>query len=264
MHTDGGGHPRRGRGRPEIEEMAVSVFSTAGHQTRRRQAGELGLWLAHPAQGYFLDYSQPDPQYSHVFCGPNEDPHAMCPNCARPYLRYMLLDTSDPRLDLSDLPFRFLPLYYCWGCNGRMLWYRLDDDGAMSERWFAPGTPVPDHPYPDYPTAFPAAPASLVPLSPEQQELLRLMNSGELVIHYQKPFEFLVRPVHQVGGEPHFVERFTSYEVECPTCKEAMPFLFTAGNDNLDPRGFTENDYVQTVFHLCRDCSTVAVFTESD
>jgi len=73
-----------------------------------------------PLESYFCDVERDDmfnSSYRHVFCGPNEISGAWCPNCNKPLLKLLDLDTSDPRLELgSGTPLR-LPLLYCWTCN---------------------------------------------------------------------------------------------------------------------------------------------------
>src|SRR5262245_13887496 len=68
-------------------------------------------------QGFFVDYSQPFSAGSrHRFCGPNDVHGAACPNCKRPLLLFLHLDTSDDRLELAHWGGP-LPLLFCWKCQ---------------------------------------------------------------------------------------------------------------------------------------------------
>ena len=86
-----------------------------------------------PSQAYFVHYDESKPLASyfcdvehddqlnvlhhHVFCGPNNIPGAWCPNCDKPLLNILDLDTSDPRLELGTALPSSLPLLCCWTCN---------------------------------------------------------------------------------------------------------------------------------------------------
>ncbi|MDQ2801010.1 MAG: hypothetical protein M3Y13_15360 [Armatimonadota bacterium] len=76
---------------------------------------------ADPAQGYFVDYARAadaSPDFDHVFCGPHEVDGAWCPNCRKPLLRFLALDTRDNRLRLPNSLGPMLSLLFCW-CMGR-------------------------------------------------------------------------------------------------------------------------------------------------
>jgi len=53
--------------------------------------------------------------YQHIFCGAQRGPVANCPNCDRPLTQLLVLDTTDPRLHLTEWN-RDLPLLFCWRC----------------------------------------------------------------------------------------------------------------------------------------------------
>lgn len=85
-------------------------------------------------QGYFLEIVKPqDDGHRHAFCGPHLIPGAHCPNCDKPLLRFLSLDTCDPRLGLQHCPFPALPLVYCWTCNiaQEPFLYQVNADGGV-------------------------------------------------------------------------------------------------------------------------------------
>lgn len=88
--------------------------------------------LARPSQAYaipatdvteavlfrFADYNADfahSERYRHIFCGAQQGPVAYCPNCDRPLTQLLVLDTDDPRLQMTEWD-RNLPLLFCWRC----------------------------------------------------------------------------------------------------------------------------------------------------
>jgi hypothetical protein len=127
---------------------------------------------------------------------------------------------------------------------------------------FAPGEPTADFPYENYPVAFPARELTLVALTSEEQDVIRHLNHDDEVDWSDQRYRELSRPQHQIGGEPYLVQ--PSEEVHCAECGGPMPLFGTVGNDTFAPQKFTDNDYVQTLVHLCHRCSTVAVYQRCD
>src|SRR6266571_7451534 len=219
---------------------------------------------------YFVDFARDaaiSAQYQHISCGPHRVPGADCPNCKRPLLRFLALDTRDPRLYLPGTRFRLLSLLYCWRCPvaREIFSYRLLDAGEVTLLRYVQGPPEDDFPYEDYPDFFPQAPARLVQITGEAQEVLRQQNSGRRVqsaLAWNNPE--LLEPRHQYGGEPLLLQQDTEYRVECPVCGEPMPFLANIGADCLDPRGFVDDEFVQVLYHYCPGCQAVAAFNEAD
>src|SRR5689334_3129472 len=71
-------------------------------------------------QGYVLQEwagKLKKPEFAHYFCGPHDVPGAICPNCSKPLLRLLALDTCDPRLGLEYCPFPVLSLFSCLTCE---------------------------------------------------------------------------------------------------------------------------------------------------
>lgn len=221
-------------------------------------------------QGYFVEYSgeaTAGSEYQHFFCGSHEVPGAWCPNCNKPLLLFLALDTTDPRLNLKEHPFRILSLFFCWTCNiaQKPLYYQFSVDGSVSLLEYGCGGGEPDFPYEDYPVYFPGAPALLVPIPDVFQTILTLLNMGEIyayAIHKRHPD--LQKPRHQVGGEPFLVQQNPDYEMICPLCKRRMPFWASIGDDCLDPRGFTGNEWVQVIYNYCQRCRVIGAFQQCD
>ena len=247
--------------------------------------GAGGSFVALQPQGYLIEFGVDDPEpqdwfaelrrdvalsakYRHQFCGPHELPGAQCPNCERPMLRFLALDTRDPRLNLGDPCFASLPLLYCWQCPVAQgpLSYRILDDGDVSLLQYNHGAPETDFPYDDYPVAFPGAPARLIQLNDMGQHMLRQYNDDDIDAWYPflQKYPRLMTCRHQYGGEPYLIQRDTDYQINCPTCSGRMPFLASIGDDCLDPRGFTENESTQVIYHYCGHCQDVSAFQQCD
>jgi hypothetical protein len=235
-------------------------------------------------QGFFVEYlpattgdrgssvtdardSELNAHHRHVFCGAHDVAGAECPNCAKPLMRFLGLATDDPRLGLLGAPFATLSLFYCWRCpiSSGMFFYWVRDDGSVSLVQYEEGRPEVDFPYEAYPDHFPAASARLVRVSTEDQALLKSVNAGacdEAKLQRNRPE--LIVPRHQYGGEPLLVQRDTGYQVACPGCRSPMPFLASIGDACLDPRGFVGNEFVQVLYHYCRECQVIGAFHRCD
>jgi len=228
---------------------------------------------ADPSQGYFVDYqatAEAASDFGHYFCGPQEVGGALCPNCRKPLLRFLALDTCDSRLNLQGSPSETLSLLFCWTCNiaqERFL-YRILADGVEFLRYGRGGVEA-DFPYEGYPIFFPGARATLRQMTAEEQHLIVLQQSNleteadalaRSEFARQRPDLSDVR--HQVGGEPFLLQPFAAGE--CPDCGGEMPFLASIGNDCLDVRGLAGEDGVQVLFQYCRRCHIVGVYQETD
>ena len=91
------------------------------------------------------------------------------------------------------------------------------------------------------------------------EEMIRQVEAGELDSRdpaYDPVWQRGLR--HQVGGMPYFIQGAEGYR--CLYCKRDIPFIACIA----DPRGFTNNCGVQTIFHFCMDCSFVFAFQRCD
>jgi hypothetical protein len=125
-----------------------------------------------------------------------------------------------------------------------------------------------NEPYDDYPQSFPLSRVRLDALSDEEQAFIRMMNQPDTSIEVIEANPYRARlamPVHQIGGEPLMIQGQVNLSMSCPICNLTMPFLASMANDCLDERGFTgeDNEYTQTVFHLCHNCSVVGVYNQA-
>lgn len=91
----------------------------------------------------------------HVLCGPTTTAGATCPNCAKELLTLARLDPTDPKLDLSALGLRELPLLYCWTCEHsqeEFVYAFLDRGLTVQLLKFQVGVRFSDFPYVNYPS----------------------------------------------------------------------------------------------------------------
>lgn len=225
--------------------------------------------------GYRVSLTDQATAYHHTFCGEQRLPGAMCPNCHKPLLQLLSLDTADPRLNLPNAPIRSIPLLYCWTCciTSEYFYYRLLPPGNAVEV-ISYGKGVLDeveYPYTPYPDFFPGSGVELIKMSDAEQWFHKKLNafwrehpelddeSYEQYQQFAQQHHDLDVAYHQVGGEPQFVQQWDTWAIQCPICHGAMPFLASILDDNLDPRGFTDTGETQTVFTYCKKCHVVGV-----
>jgi len=68
-------------------------------------------------QGYkILSAALGEAEYRHALFGPHRIHGGDCPNCRKPLVHLLTIDTSDPRLGLAHLPLASIPLLYCSRC----------------------------------------------------------------------------------------------------------------------------------------------------
>jgi hypothetical protein len=238
-------------------------------------------WQAIPRQGYLIEYSDSG---RHAFCGKNGIPGAVCPNCRKPLLRLISLDLADPALEPIGHE-GHLPLLYCWTCNIAQtdFHYQCRNDGTIVILHSGYGGSTSTFPYPNYPDYFPGRNAYLRALSCDTEKLFAFLNcdkcvgaqqddrnaNGDVVMTGAVQHSLaelnaaeLTPPKHQVGGQPRLMD---SYRVmRCVRCNQRMHFLASIGDDTGSGTGFTNNPFVQVLFHYCRSCRCVGAYHETD
>lgn len=220
-------------------------------------------FLCTPEQGFLVRYSAVSLEnvFQHRFCGSNTIEGADCPNCSLPLLLFLDLDVSDQRLKAHGD--ESIPLLFCWRCNVSQEPFLYRYSRPVSLLSYGRGGVETDFPYPEYPVSFPEGVATLESISDVDQRTIRGINTESidawdaLQLHPS-----LARVRHQIGGEPYLVQRDRSPRMKCRTCRQWMPFLASIADDCLDPRGFTGNDTVQVLYHLCKACRVVGALQE--
>ncbi len=217
-----------------------------------------------PAQGYVVDTRRRS-RFGHHFCGEHDIAGAWCPNCDKPMLRLLSLDTSDPRLGLASLGAPLVHLLFCWTCNLAQdaTSYRLRNGGGVELLRHRRGGVETDFPYADYPRAFPGRSFELVPVTPAEQALLDTLNAGEWRADDLPPdAQHLGTPRHQVGGRPLLLQG--PPDAPCPECGAPMTFVACCGDETADGGSFAGNAFVQVVFVLCVRDRIVTSFQRCD
>jgi len=217
-----------------------------------------------PERGFTLRFTNRS-RFAHTFCGEHSIPGAQCPNCRKPLLRMLTLDTADRRLGLQGLAVPRLHLLFCWTCNlaqGEAS-YRLLADGGVRFVKHRRGGVARDFPYPNHPRFFPGSRFVPEPVPAAESRILGKLNSGELrSIDLRKADRHLATPRHQIGGQPYFVQGPPS--AECPRCNGPMTFLASIGDETLDGAGFTGNSFVQVLFLLCEKDRIITTLQQCD
>jgi hypothetical protein len=97
-------------------------------------------------------------------------------------------------------------------------------------------------------------------LTPEEQTAIRRMNRREdRSLLVADRYGQLAAPRTQIDGEPRLMQWPLS-ECLCPVCECSMPLLASIGNENGCAPGFTDNDFIQTLFFLCDGCTVVTAY----
>jgi hypothetical protein len=200
-----------------------------------------------PTQGYYMVPAKSAPsQDGHILGGSQSIAGAVSPNSGKPLLQLAQINTADPRLELETAGFAALPLLYGWTCDIHqgLFTYRVEPD-RVELLDFPQGRTYTDFPYENYPDAFAPVPMNLAPIDAKGRRT--------------DPDE----PQHQLGGTPTLMQDAVS-GLKCPRCAGAMPLFAAIANDNGTPPGFTDNPYVQVVYHLCRACWVITCYNVCD
>lgn len=219
--------------------------------------------VSKPAIGYRLVPGPPDGSgFSHYLCGVSKLFNALSPNSGLPLLCLASLDAKDNRLEFESFKEERVDLLYSWTCaipEGEFI-YRISQ-GTINIISFTSGEGYPDFPFANYPGSFPEIPVSLAVVSDAEATTARILNTNRNFDAWSKHGE-LVRPYHQIGGEPVFIQKYSP--MVCPICKKDMAFLAVIGNANWQPHGFCDNDYVQVIYNVCDICFTIGVYNICD
>lgn len=213
--------------------------------------------------GYFLKPGVA--RSAHSLCGAQQIAGAISPNSGRPLLLVASLDTADPRIGISSSKVKTLHLLYSWTCgiSDGDFTYRESSEGVEILA-YATGPAHDDFPYENYPAFFPRIAVELEALTTEEQAVIKQMNrgmDGEVPLRRVAPQ--LVAPRSQVGGEPRLLQ-WPLPPYTCPVCRGPMPLLASIGNENGSAIGFTDNEFVQTLFFLCNACTVVTAYNMCD
>lgn len=224
-----------------------------------------GQVTSRPEKGYLLVSQAPGKGIVHRLCGPTDTGGAECPNCRKRLLTIAQFDASDTRLQIDTVGMQSLPLLFCWTCviSQQEFVYECSHDGREITllRW-ARGESFRDFPYEGYPEGFPPEQITLKPLEPHKQEVIIKLNAGAQVWELAQEYPELSVPQHQVGGEPLLLQAIPIRS--CPKCFDSMPLFASFGDSASSGHKFTGNEFVQTVFSLCRKCRVVHCLQMTD
>jgi hypothetical protein len=217
-----------------------------------------------PNPGYLVvATNDPTPHWS----GGKPEARAVSPNTGKALLSLLSLDLSAPELatlKLSLAPPR-LPLLYSWQCGmhyGRLS-YRVHPAGVDLVE-FNKGLEDANFPYSGYPTEYEKQAVALVPQSDDDVGIVRRLNQdkdGRYELY--ETHSHINVPRTQVGGEIRLMQ-WPIPDEQCPLCRQPMPLLASVGDLLPGGQRQTGNDFVQTVYWLCANCSVVSATNMSD
>jgi hypothetical protein len=158
-----------------------------------------------------------------------------------------------------------LHLLYSWTCgiSEGDFTYRESNQGVEILR-YTKGPTQSDFPYEHYPAFFPPVDLDFQMLTPEEQTVIKQVNRRESgSLSRARQFPRLNVPHGQVGGEPRLMQ-WPLHSCLCTVCGGSMPLLASIGDENGSARGFTGNDFVQTIFFLCNECTVITAYNLTD
>jgi len=250
-------------------------------------------------QGYKILSAEPgEAEYRHALFGPNRIHGGDCPNCRKPLLHLLTIDTRDPRLDLGRLPLARIPLLYCTRCAiswadgdvnidglrqhcpkgastfsgiGCDFHYHIQSEDQVKILVFNMGYEEEYVPYPNYPDYFPGSLVKLIPINDEELWYCQRMNryweehpveyeraDYEAIYAFQTQYDYLNHWTHQLGGEPCFWNE--PGPLACPCCGADMPFLaMIEDNESAGTPALTREGF-QIIFFFCPACSIIGVY----
>jgi hypothetical protein len=206
--------------------------------------------------------------YAHAFGGCHAYNGAECPNCRKPLIRHLRLDTNDPLIPLA-MSSTSLPLLYCMRCA--LCWenfaYQVVANDAIQIVRAHLGERAWDEWYSELGDVFPERAARLHRPPPEFSELTDKLNADIELTEAEEArwWELLDRPrryaidaVNQVGGRTFFIQR--NPEPLCPLCGRQTFFLASLRNDlhtgiKVTPDGLA----AQLLFYICPPCFLISV-----
>jgi hypothetical protein len=216
--------------------------------------------------GYLVKAAtQPREGFSHFVGGVPAAAGAISPNTGLALLQLLSLDLSDRRLALERPGIDRLPLLYSWTCGiyqGSFI-YQVMSDGVKILN-FSPGRGDPSFPYANYPASYGYVDVCLQELSLSDDVIVEQMNRGgseafELELQHPQ----LAQPRNQIGGTPRLMQ-WPLAEENCPICKGSMGLFACLANVLPGGEPQTDNDFVQVVFLICRDCLTISASNYCD
>lgn len=226
--------------------------------------------LTFQPDGYCLNFSPKPADKSSLeknqFCGENRLMGGLCANCSKPLLLFARLSPEIFSADSSFDAISQINLVYCWTCAiaEETFFYKICGPDSIEIVQYKKGKLVEGFPYVDYPEYFPEGVLKSSRIHYDVQSLIQDINSGEKdEIDVEKKYEETLKPSHQIGGEPYLIDGKLE-KIYCPECGMLMPFFASIGDDCLDPRGFTGNDYVQVIFLICISCCILGAYQRCD
>ena len=222
-----------------------------------------------PKKGYHVQFRREpvDGSFHHTYGGPLDQPDSMCPRCKTPFLRYLCLDTSDPRLELQSQAFARLPLCFCPECvytSPDPFFYRVREDSSVE--WIRHAQR--DHDELSCPQTNLVESVwhlELEPIPDEVQVATAAILSGEFDprVHESVLAQFDDEPNRvQIGGPPDGPQDPNKFN--CPDCGSLMAFLATAVDDGPDAICVFGDCGCVLEFYYCTACAIVAGKLESD
>jgi hypothetical protein len=187
--------------------------------------------------GFFPAFNQ-KVGFEHSIGGSQKFQNGRCPNCKKPLMLHLTLDTRDERLGLHPQKVDSVSFLYCMRCP--LSWYDFqyqiidersirilrsytDEIGELEEWETDVGI-----------KQIKFMPIALIPVKPSDLAEKATVN--------------------HIGGQPYYFQRLK--DPECPGCGEPMTFRISLTNDYREEAVFTFT-CVQIAFFYCKACAIV-------
>ncbi|HLO99053.1 MAG TPA: hypothetical protein VK171_10705 [Fimbriimonas sp.] len=172
-------------------------------------------------------------------------PVPLCPNCNRPFARFLGVPQSVSGLD------RIIDLLCCWRCGllTNVFSYRQGTE-QIEILCFGAGPEDESEPYHEFPDVLPVSSMRVAPL----------LNTppGDLLFDEDWENHGLIRPAHQICGVPTVVVARIPI---CTECKRESKFLASVGDRAPDGIRLHGSSIVTLEYWYCRECNVVILDT---
>lgn len=212
--------------------------------------------------------------YAHRFGGRQSIPGADCPNCKKPLMQHLVLDTRDPLVPLRSVA-PLIPLLYCMRCA--LCWETFSYSFEKLDRirilqahrgetcwddWYGEGMG----------DEFEERAVMLEPISPRIQELLDFMTREDQALPAEEEAEVrqclkwpqgrAVDAFNQVGGRTFMIcGPLTQFCSKC--AKQPMGLLASLANSVITRQSYVQlmpkGAHWQILFFMCPRCASISV-----
>jgi len=187
--------------------------------------------------GYFPIFNRRE-SYDHSIGGTHDIENGRCPNCRKPLMLHLSLDTRDERIGLHPSKIKIVRFLYCMRCP--LSWYdfqyQMTNDTSIR--------------------VLKSYTEEVGELAEWEEEVgIEIINFMAIDLIPVTSADLAKKDVrNHIGGQPYYCQRLD--DPECPGCDKPMTFRISLTNAYREKAVFTFST-VQIAFFYCQDCSIV-------